>query len=113
MFPPRTKRFILKLLVSVFVSDIRTIYRQYLKTRIVSKKMKHLLRTVTPANIQEAQLQLIAERIGEQQKLIYLLCEKGFQNNMDVRNVDLSARKIQKQLDSIERELLQLLRYTK
>ncbi len=111
MFSPKVKRAIFKLAISIFVPDKCTIYRQYIESRMMQHKMKRFARTVTPADYQEMKLLRITERMIEIQKLIDTLSEKGFSDETSMRKPNIHLSKIQKQLDSIENEILQLFRY--
>lgn len=83
MLPPTVKQFFFKLLISIFVHDY--------------KYDKELVR--------------ISERMSDLQKLIYQLRKKGLSDEAISRKLNLPLHKIQKHLDLVELDILQISRY--
>ncbi len=113
MFSPKIKSIAHKILIHLFAPDFRQIYRRIIEVRSAQHRIAHLLRTVTPADLQEARLCHIADRMEELQRLLYLLTAKGVTRHANLRKLNTSLNRIHTQLDLIEKELLRLTRYTR
>ena len=106
MLPPTVKQFFFKLLISIFVHDYKNVLRQYRQAYTTQRQMKQYLRVITPEDLYDKELVRISERMSDLQKLIYQLRKKGIS-----RKLNLPLHKIQKHLDLVELDILQISRY--
>ncbi len=113
MFSPRIKQLVFKLLLILFVPDRLAVYRRHVETRMAQEVMRYLSRAVTPADLQEARLAHLAERMGDLQQAICRLIEKGFTREEIAGQLDVPLQRVQRQLDLIEREIYRMTRYMK
>ena len=108
MLPPTVKQFFFKLLISIFVHDYKNVLRQAYTTQ---RQMKQYLRVITPEDLYDKELVRISERMSDLQKLIYQLRKKGLSDEAISRKLNLPLHKIQKHLDLVELDILQISRY--
>ena len=111
MLPPTVKQFFFKLLISIFVHDYKNVLRQYLQAYTTQRQMKQYLRVITPEDLYDKELVRISERMSDLQKLIYQLRKKGLSDEAISRKLNLPLHKIQKHLDLVELDILQISRY--
>ena len=91
MLPPTVKQFFFKLLISIFVHDYKNVLRQYRQAYTTQRQMEQYLRVITPEDLYDKELVRISERIS--------------------RKLNLPLHKIQKHLDLVELDILQISRY--
>ncbi len=113
MFSSKLKSLILKALLYIFVSDSHKLYHQRLETKLTQQQMEHLLRAISSAELLEAQLHPIAERMENLQKSIRTLCAQGLSDETITKRLNRSVQKIQKNLNGIEEEIHALFRHMK
>ena len=105
MLPPTVKQFFFKLLISIFVHDYKNVLRQYRQAYTTQRQMEQYLRVITPEDLYDK------ERMSDLQKLIYQLRKKGLSDEAISRKLNLPLHKIQKHLDLVELDILQISRY--
>lgn len=111
MLPPTVKQFFFKLLISIFVHDYKNVLRQYRQAYTTQRQMKQYLRVITPEDLYDKELVRISERMSDLQKLIYQLRKKGLSDEAISRKLNLPLHKIQKHLNLVELDILQISRY--
>uniref|UniRef100_UPI003AF16699 hypothetical protein n=3 Tax=Barnesiella intestinihominis TaxID=487174 RepID=UPI003AF16699 len=100
-----------KLLISIFVHDYKNVLRQYRQAYTTQRQMEQYLRVITPEDLYDKELVRISERMSDLQKLIYQLRKKGLSDEAISRKLNLPLHKIQKHLDLVELDILQISRY--
>ena len=89
MLPPTVKQFFFKLLISIFVHDYKNVLRQYRQAYTTQRQMEQYLRVITPED----------------------LYDKELSDEAISRKLNLPLHKIQKHLDLVELDILQISRY--
>ena len=107
MLPPTVKQFFFKLLISIFVHYYKNVLRQYRQAYTTQRQMEQYL----SEDLYDKELVRISERMSDLQKLIYQLRKKGLSDEAISRKLNLPLHKIQKHLDLVELDILQISRY--
>ena len=111
MLPPTVKQFFFKLLISIFVHDYKNVLRQYRQAYTTQRQMEQYFSVFTAEDLYDKELVRISERMSDLQFLIYLLRKKGLSDEAISRKLNLPLHKIQKHLDLVELDILQISRY--